>query len=142
MLVFPTDPASVNNRYEAPNGAIYIWDGSKWGTLNSVPPPGPTGPTGPTGSGTGGSGGANVTASDIAPTGPAVGDVWYDTASGRTYIYYDGTWVDSAPSMIGPTGPSVTGPTGEASTVTGPTGTTGATGAECNWSNRSGRICR
>jgi hypothetical protein len=78
----------------------------------------PVGPTGPTGSGTG-SGNANITVSDTAPTGASEGTIWYDTVGGKTYIYYDNSWVDANPSNIGPTGPAgVTGPIG-------PTGTTG-----------------
>jgi hypothetical protein len=90
-------------------------------------PQGVTGPTGPAGTG---SGNASITVSDTAPTGASEGTIWYDTTSGRTFIYYDNSWVDSAPSQKGPTGPSVTGPTGAASTVTGPTGRgiTGPTG--------------
>jgi hypothetical protein len=78
----------------------------------------PVGPTGPTGSGTG-SGNANITLSDTAPTGASEGTIWFDTVSGKTYIYYENSWVDTNPSSIGPTGPAgITGPTGS----TGPTG--------------------
>lgn len=99
VLSFPTGP-TLGEVYSAPNGAVYFWDGTTWTTQKTSIPlgtggNGPTGPTGPTGAGTGG--GSNVTASDIAPENPAIGDVWYDTVNGRTYIYYDDTWVDSAP---------------------------------------------
>lgn len=40
---------------------------------------------------------SSVTTSATAPTSPALGDLWYDTESGRTYVYYDSTWVDSSP---------------------------------------------
>jgi len=45
---------------------------------------------------------------DVGPTGPAVktGDLWYDEVSGRTYVYYDSTWADASPGVLGPTGPS------------------------------------
>jgi hypothetical protein len=46
--------------------------------------------------GTGG-GGSSVTTGATAPVGPSVGDLWYDTNSGRTYVYYDASWVDSSP---------------------------------------------
>jgi hypothetical protein len=42
-------------------------------------------------------GGSSVTTSATAPTSPTPGDLWYDTLSGRTYVYYDSTWVDSSP---------------------------------------------
>lgn len=40
---------------------------------------------------------SSVTTSATAPTSPALGDLWYDTESGRTYVYYDSTWVDASP---------------------------------------------
>ena len=40
--------------------------------------------------------GGNVSISDTAPTSPASGDLWYNSNEGRTYIFYDGTWVNSA----------------------------------------------
>lgn len=57
--------------------------------------------------GAGGGGGAQVTVSDSAPTSPtpAAGDLWYNSASGRLYLYYeDGStnqWVDASPSSSG-----------------------------------------
>lgn len=41
-------------------------------------------------------GGGNVSISDNAPASPTVGDLWYNSNEGRTYIFYDGTWVNSA----------------------------------------------
>ena len=45
----------------------------------------------------GGSGSSSVTTGETAPVGPSLGDLWYDTISGRTYIYYDSNWVDANP---------------------------------------------
>jgi hypothetical protein len=39
----------------------------------------------------------SVTTSATAPTSPSLGDLWYDTVSGRTYVYYGSTWVDASP---------------------------------------------
>ena len=39
---------------------------------------------------------ATVVIAATAPTG-AVGRLWYDTISGRMYIYYSGAWVDANP---------------------------------------------
>lgn len=58
----------------------------------------------------GGAGGASVIVSQTPPEGPAVGDLWYNSNVGTTYIYYDGFWVDSNPSQVGPEGPQ--GPEG------------------------------
>ena len=44
-----------------------------------------------------GGGGSSVTTGATAPVDPGVGDLWYDTASGRTYVYYDSSWVDANP---------------------------------------------
>jgi len=45
--------------------------------------------------------GASVTSSDVAPSSPADGDLWYNSSDGRTYVYYnDGDssqWVDMSP---------------------------------------------
>jgi len=54
-----------------------------------------------------GGGGAQVTVSDSAPTSPAPseGDLWFNSASGRLYVFYeDGTtdqWIDAAPNSSG-----------------------------------------
>lgn len=40
---------------------------------------------------------AALAVSDTAPTDPAAGDLWYDEVSGRTYVYFDNTWVDANP---------------------------------------------
>lgn len=35
------------------------------------------------------SGGGSMTTSATAPSSPSDGDMWYDTSTGRTYVYYD-----------------------------------------------------
>ena len=58
--------------------------------------------------------GASVTTSDTAPASPSAGDLWYDSVSGRIYVYYnDGNssqWVDTSPQGGGGggTGSSIT----------------------------------
>jgi hypothetical protein len=69
-------------------------------------PTGPTGDTGPTGAD------GTYTASETAPTSPEVGDAWFNTVTGRQYIYYDNYWIELTTNRIGPTGP--TGSTGPA----------------------------
>ena len=63
--------------------------------------------------GTGGSGGgASLTISDTPPTvGVIAGDLWYESDTGKTFVYYDSYWVE----IVGSTGAQ--GPTG----ATGPT---------------------
>jgi hypothetical protein len=65
----------------------------------------------------GGSGGAAVTVSDVTPSSPSVGDMWWDSGSASLRIYYnDGDsvqWVDASPAIVGPTGePGPAGPQG------------------------------
>jgi len=94
------------------------------GTNGTIGVDGVTGPTGPTGA-TGATGVAYVSISDTAPVSPAQGDLWFDSTTAITYVYYDSYWVEVGPQPLGPTGPTgLTGATGP----TGPTGLTGATG--------------
>ena len=59
----------------------------------------------------------SVVQSATAPAGNS-STIWFDTESGRLYVYYQNTWVDASPDSAGPQGPQ--GPQGE----TGPAGTT------------------
>jgi hypothetical protein len=66
-------------------------------------PQGIQGPTGPAGSGGGSGGGTSVT----GPTPPATavaGDQWWDTYTGRQFIYYGGAWVEEGPALQGKDG--------------------------------------
>ena len=40
---------------------------------------------------------AVVVTGATAPTSPGVGDLWWDTESGRMYVYYGTSWVDASP---------------------------------------------
>ncbi len=78
----------------------------------------------------GGSSGGGFFVSDVAPVGPNIGDIWYCSAdtgdlAGKSFVRYDGYWVELNPGTLGPTG--ATGPAGPAG-ATGPAGPTGATG--------------
>ena len=74
------------------------------GAASTVPgPPGATGPQGPIGPQgiPGEDGGAGVWIGDTPPTSPAQGDVWWESDSGSTYIWYidpggaPGQWVQT-----------------------------------------------
>lgn len=41
-------------------------------------------------------GGSSLTVSDSPPENPEVGDQWYNSGDGVTYVYYDGFWVESS----------------------------------------------
>ena len=49
---------------------------------------------------------ASVTISETAPVDPEVGDMWYNSVLGRTFIYYEDVdsiqWVDAAPFNLEP----------------------------------------
>ena len=70
------------------NGEILSYNGTAW--VNSTP------------SG-GGGGGANVTISDTAPGSASVGDLWWESDTGRLKIRYQDTdstqWVDASPPL-------------------------------------------
>ena len=40
------------------------------------------------------------------PANPLSGQVWYNTAAGRAYVYHDGFWIEFSPGFVGPAGPS------------------------------------
>jgi hypothetical protein len=103
------------------------------GTLASITSPMPVsiagvrGPTGPTGN-TGATGPTRSTdISTTPPSSPALGDLWYNSETGQTFVYYDSYWVENVSGIAGPIGP--TGPTGS-NGITGPTGATGVIIAE------------
>jgi hypothetical protein len=73
----------------------------------------------------GGEGGGSLEVSETPPTSPSEGDIWYNSQTGQTFVYYDSFWVENISGIAGPQGPTgPTGPTGD----TGPQGETGATG--------------
>ena len=82
------------------------------GATGAAGPTGATGPAGPTGSD--GADGAPGTpgkfeASDTAPASPFVGQGWYDTTTGKTYIWYDSFWVEIGYQAIVSGGSSMVG---------------------------------
>ena len=38
------------------------------------------------------------------PSNPLSGQVWYNTAAGRAYVYHDGFWIEFSPGFVGPQG--------------------------------------
>ena len=86
------------------SGDFLKWDGSAW--VNAVIP----------------SSGATV--SETPPSSPTTGQVWYESDTGKTFVYYDSFWVE----IVGSTGAQ--GPQGDtgAQGDVGPTGPTGDTG--------------
>ena len=78
----------------------------------------------------GGGSGSTYYVSENPPASPATGDIWFNSTTGKTFVYYDSFWVEPGQNNVGPTGPQgltgLEGPQGD----TGPTGPTGATGPQ------------
>jgi hypothetical protein len=112
---FPNSP-SINDTYTV-DSRTWVWTGTAWRIVTaSVGPTGPTGPAGYEGSdGPTGPAGEDgkFFASSTPPSTPIEGDAWYNSDSGRLYVYYDSYWVEASAPIAGPTGPiGSTGPTG------------------------------
>jgi microcystin-dependent protein len=141
----PSNPSNGDVWYDSVTGQMFVYYDNFWVEANNSvigatgptgpigPEGGPTGPTGATGA-TGATGPAGATGAEGSPgkfiASPAQpdpltaeeGDAWFDTASFKTYVFYEGSFVEVISGNAGPQGP--TGPSG------GPTGPTGATGPE------------
>ena len=67
---------------------------------------------------------------DVPPTIVSTGTLWYDTVDGRTFIYYDDTWVDASPGGAGGGGAGGQGPRGYSgySGISGYSGSNGSSG--------------
>lgn len=97
------DLTDVTIASSVPNQVLQ-WNGTQWVNANAA-------------------GGATI--SDAAPSAPVAGQIWFESDTGKTFVYYDSSWIEVGAQplgQIGPTGPS--GPSGP----TGPTGYTGPTG--------------
>ena len=72
------------------------------GVTGPTGPTGLTGATGPTGL-TGATGaGAPLTSSATAPVSPSAGDIWFNTTTGASYIYYNSAWVELGGGSMSP----------------------------------------
>jgi hypothetical protein len=82
------------------------------GAASTVPgPQGPTGATGPTGP----TGGQIMYIGDSPPASPVVGQTWYESDTGNSFVYYDdGNSVQWVPSHVGALPDADTVPVGEA----------------------------
>lgn len=75
--------AALNDLYDvsttgASVGDVLTFNGSSW-TAASV---------------AAGGGGASVTVSDTPPASPSTGDLWFESDTSRTYVYYDSFWIE------------------------------------------------
>ena len=118
--VVPLD-APANIVYQSTNsaaqlGVIAIYD--KKGETGPTGPTGPTGATGPQSQVTGPTGPLGPTGptgpvgkfTATGPTAPSIatatlGDAWFNTQNAKTYVFFQGAWVEVASGNAGPTGP-------------------------------------
>jgi hypothetical protein len=71
--------------------------------------------------------GSTITSVGATPPGtPDLGTLWYDTVSGRIYVYYDASWIDASPKGVASSIMSGT----KASNATG---TVGQISYDTNW---------
>lgn len=130
----PANPIEGDAWYDSTRGKSYIYYDSFWveyapaiaGPQGETGPQGEVGPAGPQGApgingidgvdgvdgqigpmGPVGPQGADgkFTVSETAPANPAEGDAWYNSARGKSYIYFDNFWVEYSPAIAGPQGP-------------------------------------
>ena len=71
--------------YNTTDSELKVYSGAAWSAL-------------------GGGGGGSITVGDTAPASPTSGSLWYNSTSGKTFIYYeDGTsnqWVEIGAATI------------------------------------------
>ena len=84
---FPISPTE-NQEFTPPGGVTYVWKTPRW-LVSGLPPD---------------SGGGAATSIDIAPpASPTAGQLWWDSDSGRLYIFYDdgntSQWVEVVPPV-------------------------------------------
>lgn len=80
-LDFPNTPTVGQVFTDPAGGRSWIWTGVVWNAY--------------------GTGLATISASDGPPANPAPNQMWYESDTGKTYIFYDGFWVEiSAPPSV------------------------------------------
>ncbi len=85
---------------DIPATASLVLEFYRTGDKGDIGPTGPTGLTGPTGANSTVTGPTGPTGADgkylesaTEPSTPELGDIWFNTTTGSTYIYYDSYWV-------------------------------------------------
>lgn len=73
-IINTLDGLSDVNAPTPSTGDALVWSGTEW--VN------------------GEGGGASVTVSETAPASPSAGDLWFESDTSRTYVYYDSFWVE------------------------------------------------
>jgi hypothetical protein len=112
LLGNATDPAAGTAGdlyYNTTLQTVKVYTGTEWTVIS------------------GGGGSASITVADTTPADPSEGSMWFESDTGKFFVYYDSFWVElGAPGSQGPQG--IKGDTGSAG-ATGAAGAAGATGA-------------
>jgi hypothetical protein len=100
---FPTSPTNGQTFTSGDKTWIYSTTISAW-NLQAQAVTGPTGPTGITGATgpTGASGPLGIVSSATAPVSPSAGQVWFNTSTGASFIYYNSAWVELGGGSMSP----------------------------------------
>lgn len=85
IVSLSSDPASAEGGvyYNSVTKKLRYHDGTSWTDIASS------------------SGGTGQFTGDTAPVSPTLGDIWYKTSNGKTYVYYDSFWVEIGTSEGG-----------------------------------------
>lgn len=109
LLNSATDPVTASSGdfyYNTTLNTVKVYNGTVWTVIS-------------------GGGGASISVNDNVPVSPTQGALWFESDTGRFFVYYDSFWVElGAPGSQGPAG--VAGATGPAG-VAGANGTSGTT---------------
>lgn len=67
------------------NAKLFFRSGSTWNEVTG---------------GGGGGGGGSLTVATTAPSSPSEGDLWFESDTGITFVYYDSYWVEIGPNVV------------------------------------------
>jgi hypothetical protein len=91
---FPASP-SVSDTHTV-GDTVWVWNGTYWARSANT---------------------AKFTAADAAPSSPTLGDLWYESDTGKAFIYYDNIWAEIGHASDGQS--FIVSETKPASTTTG-----------------------
>lgn len=100
LLGKATDPATGTAGdlyYNTALQTVKVYTGTEWTVISG-----------------GGGGSASITVADTTPADPTEGSMWFESDTGKFFVYYDSFWVElGAPGSQGPQGlTGLTGPAG------------------------------
>jgi hypothetical protein len=78
------------------NAGTSQWETIVTGVAGPTGATGATGATGPTGAG------APLTSSATAPVSPSAGEIWFNSTTGASFIYYNSAWVELGGGTMSP----------------------------------------